>query len=552
MIRKTFICAAGILAGVSTGAYFDGFFEQENIVTNTYQQISSKFNAPSVDNDGGEGSAIDAPNVSTEKMSTEDSDMTKTAAADAHMPDEKMSKAADAMTSVKDEAKMKHKMSHSMAKGKGKKGESKAGKAEMQKDAKAIALLDLRFSKETYKSPKGGELKYRKLSPRTGGSSRPRPLIVFLHGMGERGDDNVSQLKHGLEFLASREGMKNFPATIIAPQCPKDVLWSTMCQEDNSKGELDPKPTEPMRLTLELINSIQITDNIDTDRIYVTGLSMGGFGTFDIVARRPSTFAAAVPLCGGCDTNPSIVNRFKKTPLWVIHGDKDEVVEVKHSRSMVAALKESGASPRYSELAGFGHNIWDAAYADDEMYKWMFNQSKAGVIDASKGKRKSVATKPAAKKKSGSAKTDKAASKAKTAPKAKPAPEATVAERSKKPSMSLKEAIQSDWQVLAATRRGLRADPATLEKMLVKFEEDSMTIAIGDRSEAAKYKLQKAKNSPYPWIDMISQRDGVKDSAGILAMQGDKLVICWGLPGENRPTTFDSKEGVKTLVLQKK
>ena len=79
-----------------------------------------------------------------------------------------------------------------------------------------------------------------------------------------------------------------------------------------------------------------------------------------------------------------------------------------------------------------------------------------------------------------------------------------------------------------------------------------MVIAIGDRSEAAKYKLPAPKNSPYPWIDMISQRDGVKDSAGILAMQGDKLVICWGLPGANRPKTFDSKEGTKTLVLQKK
>ncbi len=559
MIRKTFICVAGILAGVSTGAYFDGFFEEENVVTDAYHQIVGNFNSAGAPKVEGDGSAVNAQNLnevislaapeatpaSSEAFLASDSTKADVADKTSKAPGSQSTSddsAKDSMTSTKskskemrDSSQEKRDSSQAMEKSK-----SQDKKPESQQDEKSIALLDLRFSKEIFKSPSGGELKYRKLSPRTVGNSRPLPLIVFLHGSGERGDDNVAQLKHGLDYLASREGMQKFPATIIAPQCPKDMKWSTIPAKNSGKGKFDPKPTEPMRLTLELINSIQITDNIDMDRVYVTGLSMGGFGTFDMIARRPSTFAAAVPLCGGGDTNLDVVNRFKKTPMWIIHGDSDKVVEVEHSRSMVAALKEVGGSPRYSELAGFKHNIWDAAYADKELYKWLFNQSRAGAIRASGSTSNSVAAKSKAPRKSGSGSTNRTN------------PKDSIAKRPQAPAKSLKEAIQSDWRVLAATRRGRRADAATLEKMLVKFEDDSMTIAIGDRKEAAKYKLPAAKNSPYPWIDMISHRDGVKDSAGILAMQGDKLVICWGLPGENRPTTFDSKEGVKTLVLEKK
>lgn len=541
MIRKTFICVAGILAGVSTGAYFDGFFDKENVVTDAYQQIVSKFESFSADSTDGEATSVaGADNISAGGDSFLVSDSMKADVADtqpkptgSEMESEGPDK--DAVMSAEGKSKEMNDSSQEMAN-----KQSQEKTAEELENEKTIALLDLRFSKEVFKSPSGDELKYRKLSPRTSGQSRPLPLIVFLHGSGERGDDNVTQLKHGLDFLASREGMKKFPATIIVPQCPKDSRWSTTLAKKPGEGKFDPKPTEPMRLALELIDSIEITDNVDTDRVYVTGLSMGGYGTFDMIARRPSTFAAAVPLCGGGDTNLAVVNRFKRTPLWIIHGDSDKVVKVNQSRSMVDALKKVGGSPRYSELAGFGHNIWDAAYADQELYKWMFSQSRAGVIKAADSATNAVASAATAPKKSGSGTTNTTGL------------GTANLNQTQAASQSLKEAIQSDWRVLAATRRGRRANSATLEKMLVKFEEDSMTIAIGDRKEAAKYRLPTAENSPYPWIDMISQREGVKDSAGILAMQGDKLVICWGLPGENRPTTFASKEGVKTLVLEKK
>jgi|GEM_PF-601927 len=587
MIRKTFLCVAGILAGASTGAYFDGFFEQENVVTNAYNQLVSKFNSTDALVASDTESAMITTTLNGEETSsvgsstaspvspmnpTASRSSSKNGAQDkasrkklTDQQDNASSSDADEETQREGGGSTKKATSEPMASSKKDKsvkptdlskeetkGESSRALSESQsekeniankklkalEDAKSLALLDVRFSKETYKSPSGGELKYRKLKPRTVGNKQRQPLIVFLHGRGERGDDNVTQLKHGLDYLASQEGMKKYPATIIVPQCPDDIRWSTTLAERPGEGNLDPTPTEALRMTLELIDSIQITDNVDPDRIYVTGLSMGGFGTFDIIARRPSIFAAAVPLCGGGDTRLEIVQRFKKTPLWIIHGDEDSVVDVDYSRSMVAALQDVGASPRYSELKGFGHNIWDAAYADAELYKWLFSQSKAGERKASTSDQQPVISKPVSPKPSVAS--------------VQPSSDKRTSERSTASSTSLKGAIQSEWQVLAATQRGRRADEATLKKMRVNFKGEAMTIAIGDRREAATYKLPTIKNSHYPWIDIISQREGVEASAGILAMQGDKLVICWGMPGASRPTSFESRESVKTLVLQKK
>ena len=378
----------------------------------------------------------------------------------------------------------------------------------------------MRFAKEVFRSDNGGQLNYRKLSPRIAGSGRKLPLVIFLHGSGERGDDNVSQLKHGLYYFASQEGMQEFPATIIAPQCPEGERWST--------GELEPNPTEPMRMTQELIASLASSEDVDPNRIYVTGLSMGGFGTFDLIAREPSIFAAAAPLCGGGDTRPEIVERIKQTPLWVIHGDKDSVVDVENSREMVKALRDAGSSPRYSELAGFKHNIWDAAYADKELYKWLFSQSKSNKN--SNPPRNRTATR-----------TDNSGQTTSIGPSG-----------SNDAAYSLsKQALQGDWRVLAATQRGRRADSQTLEKMKVQISGNNLIITIGDKSESATFELPSASGSTYPPIDIMSQKETVKDSAGILAAKADKLVICWGMPGEPRPTAFNSSESVKTLVLEK-
>ena len=136
-----------------------------------------------------------------------------------------------------------------------------------------------------------------------------------------------------------------------------------------------------MRLVIELLDSMLLNDSVDPDRVYVTGLSMGGFGTFDLIARRPTLFAAAVPLCGGGDPSPTKIRRLLRMPMWVVHGTEDKSVNINRSREMVKALEAAGAAPRYSELAGFGHNIWDATYGDIELYNWMFSQSKTGTVN---------------------------------------------------------------------------------------------------------------------------------------------------------------------------
>ena len=314
--------------------------------------------------------------------------------------------------------------------------------------------------------------------------------------------------------------------------------WTTTLAERPGPGKLDPTPSDAMRMTMELIDSIQLTDNIDPNRIYVTGLSMGGFGTFDLIARRPKQFAAAAPLCSGGDTSPEVINRIKDMPLWIIHGDKDPVVSVKYSREMVKALKASGGSPRYSELAGFKHDIWDAAYADTELYKWMFNQSKAGPLNPVENTSQATASSTSEK----SSVATNGSNQRNTE---------TPASRTKTNAASEKGELQGEWKVLAATQGGRRANAATLAKMRVAFNNDALIIRIGERNEIAKFRLPVNADTSYPWIDMISQREGIKDSAGILAMRGNKLVICWAVPGAPRPTVFDSKEGIKTLVLEK-
>jgi predicted peptidase len=133
------------------------------------------------------------------------------------------------------------------------------------------------------------------------------------------------------------------------------------------------KPSGPMGLVLEVIAKMQKQYRIDPDRLYVMGLSMGGYGTWDAVQRYPDMFAAAVPICGGGDETRA--DRIK-CPVWAFHGDKDPAVPVSRSRNMIAAIKAAGGTPRYTEYPGVGHNAWSAAFKDPEMLKWLFSQKR--------------------------------------------------------------------------------------------------------------------------------------------------------------------------------
>lgn len=226
------------------------------------------------------------------------------------------------------------------------------------------------FSYEKFINNNGDTLNYRQLisdySPKV-----KYPLVIFLHGSGERGNDNESQLKWGVLNFASDENMKKHPSIVIAPQCPKNMGWGNFSNKDMS---LQTSPTKPMKLLMELINETILKLPIDTSRIYITGLSMGGFGTYDAITRHPDIFAAAVPVCGGGDVTQS--ESIAHIPMWIFHGALDGAVNPILSQNMVEALTKAGANPGYTQYPETGHFSWIAAYSDTMMMEWLYNQRK--------------------------------------------------------------------------------------------------------------------------------------------------------------------------------
>jgi predicted peptidase len=229
-----------------------------------------------------------------------------------------------------------------------------------------------RFEARTY-DDRGFALPYRLLKPQNYDAKQKYPLVVFLHGAGERGDENAIQLVHGMNDFASDENMAKYPAFVIAPQCPADRKWVEVDWTLESHT-LPEDPSVSLDATLRLIAALQKEFSIDASRIYLTGLSMGGYGTWDLLARRPELFAAAIPICGGGD--PAVAARFKDVPLWCFHGDQDTAVKPKRSREMIDALKAADGEPKYTEYKGVGHNSWAATYANPEVHAWLFAQRK--------------------------------------------------------------------------------------------------------------------------------------------------------------------------------
>jgi predicted peptidase len=217
------------------------------------------------------------------------------------------------------------------------------------------------------------KLLYRLLKPKDYEPAKKYPMVIFLHGAGERGDDNQKQLVHGMNDFASDEVMSKYPAFVLAPQCPPDEAWggiNRLAKKATPPGELAPA----LDATLKAAAALQKEFSIDDHRIYITGLSMGGYGAWSALANRPELFAAAAPICGGGDS--AAVAKFKSVPLWVFHGADDKTVPVERSREMVAALQAAGASPKYTEYPGVGHNSWSPTYSNPELYEWLFAQRR--------------------------------------------------------------------------------------------------------------------------------------------------------------------------------
>jgi predicted peptidase len=229
------------------------------------------------------------------------------------------------------------------------------------------------FKPEFYAKGKD-TLYYRRLDPDYN-TTRHYPLLIFLHGSGERGSDNISQLNWGVMNFASDQNMLKYPAIIIAPQCPANSDWTPpRSSRSSNTAPLSPAASKPMELLLALIKKMKAEGQIDSSRIYITGLSMGGFGTFDAIEREPNLFAAAVPVCGGGD--PATAASIAKIPMWIFTGSEDPAVNPEFSLNMLEALWKAGARPGFTMLPEVGHLSWLGAYTDPLMIEWLFRQHK--------------------------------------------------------------------------------------------------------------------------------------------------------------------------------
>ena len=206
----------------------------------------------------------------------------------------------------------------------------------------------------------GAEHRYVVYVPRDYSKDKKWPVILFLHGAGERGTDGEKQSQVGIGS-AIRMAPERFPAVVVMPQCAPNQNWG--------KDEM-------IEFAVKALDQTVTDYNGDTDRLYLTGLSLGGFGTWAIGAKYPDKFAALAPVCGGGDPK-SMPDKLKAKPIWIFHGEADPTVPVARSREMVEAFKAAGStSVKYTEYPGVGHNSWDKAYAEKELTDWMFAQKK--------------------------------------------------------------------------------------------------------------------------------------------------------------------------------
>ncbi|MFH1747272.1 MAG: alpha/beta hydrolase-fold protein [Planctomycetota bacterium] len=203
----------------------------------------------------------------------------------------------------------------------------------------------------------GVEYRYAVWVPEDYTPNRSWPVILFLHGMGECGDDGQFHTTVGMG-RSIRKNPERFGALVVMPQIPVGQRWEGAMQD----------------LALATLTATLQEYHADPERIVLTGLSLGGYGTWSLGARCPEKFCALVPICGGGD--PADAKRLARLPIWCFHGDADPAVSVERSREMVAAVRAAGGSVRYSELPGVTHNSWDAAYGDAEVIEWMLAQRR--------------------------------------------------------------------------------------------------------------------------------------------------------------------------------
>lgn len=236
------------------------------------------------------------------------------------------------------------------------------------------------FEKRVFVNQKGDSLLYRILYPINYERGKKYPLVFFLHGAGERGNDNKKQLTHGANLFLDQENREKFPSIVVFPQCPEDKYWIDVSIRKELFGKGDPnfsqsidQPSEQLDLVNELSEMIIKTENVDEKRLYIMGLSMGGFGTFETIGRWPKKYAAAVAICGG--GNLSLAEKYAPhTAIWITHGGKDDIVPPILSKRVYEVLKEEGADVKYTLYPEANHNSWDPTFAEPELLPWLFSK----------------------------------------------------------------------------------------------------------------------------------------------------------------------------------
>ncbi|NEA42001.1 PHB depolymerase family esterase [Streptomyces sp. SID11385] len=192
--------------------------------------------------------------------------------------------------------------------------------------------------------------------------ARTWPLVLFLHGAGERGVDLEAVTSHGIPKLA--EGGREFPFVVASPQCPASSQW-----------------VPEVTMLARLLDEVEAEYRIDPSRIYVTGLSMGGYATWSLAVRYPERFAAVAPVCGGLWLQSP--DPIRDVPVWAFHGEEDDVVPIRHSEEIVTALEALGADVRFTRYPGVGHDSWTATYDDPALYDWLLSHRRTDKAPAS-------------------------------------------------------------------------------------------------------------------------------------------------------------------------
>lgn len=249
-----------------------------------------------------------------------------------------------------------------------------------------VALLCLAFSAFSqddaytsclYVSESGDSLNYRMLEPESPKAGMRYPLVIFLHGAGERGTDNVSQLTHGSGMFLNPVNRELYPSFVVFPQCPPDGYWAYPSRPDSFKSAdmpVDFEISHVFRTLMGLVGEMLARPDVDTSRVYIVGLSMGAMGTYDLACRFPDIFAAAVPICG--TVNPARLPAARSVAFRIFHGDADDIVPVEGSRNAYRALKAVGADVEYVEFPGCNHGSWNPAFNMPDFMEWLYAQRR--------------------------------------------------------------------------------------------------------------------------------------------------------------------------------